>query len=495
MGRIAAAFAGTLLGIYLLLGVTALLLLPTAEPLPWLALAVLHECLLLGIAIELTELLFGLLLPARVYARTPVLDRARLRVAVLYLCCDDVDDESLDSLRSLRDVDVFVLDDSRTEASRRQTDRSGFTVIRRSDRAAFKAGNLNHWLRAYGERYEYFIVLDSDSVIFADAVWELVEYAEASENRDVAIVQSTIVARADNRFQRCLAVQAPLRNRILSRLYDAIGWTLSHGHNALHRTAAIRSAGGFDISASCEDTATSLRLLHCGWRIILVPTVSYDAEPRDIVAFRRRYVRWARQTIDVIAAMKLRVRVSSALLMVRHVLGYLLPIVGTASLVLFLVGSPRRLAPGVPSISAAAQTLGSVFAVGLATSIAAILLLRLVLSLRAGQSVKMFLASALLNGAAVAFCSPHTALGMLRSLARGPVAFRPTGAAAAPPPTCSRLWLEMAGAWAVYVAVAVIAMRKPFDQLGTLPLFWLVCFVGSPPLLWLFHRDQRVGAA
>ena len=29
--------------------------------------------------------------------------------------------------------------------------------------------------------------------------------------------------------------EAPVRNRILLRLHEAIGWTLSHGHNNLHR--------------------------------------------------------------------------------------------------------------------------------------------------------------------------------------------------------------------------------------------------------------------
>ena len=487
-----AAFATTLLAMYLTLGVPLLLLLPAERPLLWLALALLHECLALGIAIDFAELLFGWLLPPRVHPRLAEVDRSAIRVAALYVCCDDIDTESLASLRELRDVDVYILDDSVTASSRRQADGGGMRVLRREDRTAFKAGNLNHWLGRHGREYDYFVVLDSDSVMTPDAVWDLVAYAEAPENRDVAIVQSSILPRGGNCFQRYASIHVPVRNRILSRLHDAIGWTLSHGHNNLHRTAAIRALEGFDTTATCEDTTTSLHLLRDGWRIILVETASHDAEPRDIVAFRRRHVRWARQTVEAVGALKLQAGLAPVLLMVRHVLAYLLPIAGTVSLALFLTGKTSRgPLPGIPSLGPeAARLLGSVVVFALSGSLVAIALLRVLHCVLARQRLRALFLSSLLNSAAVAFCCAQTALGLLRSLLHRRVVFTPTGAARRLSPTFRHLLQSMSWTWIVWLAVAAMAARQPFLEAGLLKVFWLVCFTGSPLLLWFFHRDQ-----
>src|SRR5262249_20591865 len=160
----------------------------------------------------------------------------------------------------------------------------------------YKAGSLNNWLRYYSDGYKYFIVLDSDSVITSDAVWNMVRIAEHSSNCDVAIIETLILPRPGNTFQYAAAAFNSLRAVVLNRLYNRIGWTLSQGHNNLHRVGALREIGGFDTSASCEDTVTSLRLIQAGWRIIYSDVTSFDAEPTNILQHRKRTVRWARQT-------------------------------------------------------------------------------------------------------------------------------------------------------------------------------------------------------
>ncbi|WP_054842113.1 glycosyltransferase [Vulcanisaeta distributa] len=64
--------------------------------------------------------------------------------------------------------DVYVLDDSTREDVRRELDyyaeELGFKVFRRggSRRGGFKAGAVNDWLRAFGENYDYVVIMDSD---------------------------------------------------------------------------------------------------------------------------------------------------------------------------------------------------------------------------------------------------------------------------------------------------------------------------------------------
>jgi glycosyl transferase family 2 len=200
--RISLWFAVVMLGLYLILSVPVLVLTTADTFLARLIFTVLNELLVLGIALDLAELTFAFLLPPTRHPIASEIDTLHTRVAVLYVCCDDVDEESLQSLARLGGVDVFILDDSQCPNSRQQLDRSGLKVVRRSGREGFKGGNLNHWLEHYQNRYKYFVVLDSDSIVKAEAIWELVAFAEHPQNRDVAIVQSSIYPRPGNLFQR-----------------------------------------------------------------------------------------------------------------------------------------------------------------------------------------------------------------------------------------------------------------------------------------------------
>lgn len=75
--------------------------------------------------------------------------------------------------------ETIILDDSsKSEYLKRIDDfaeRPGVTVVRRSDRAGFKAGNLNHYLQGRTD-YDYFVVLDSDEVIPENYIKEVLKY-------------------------------------------------------------------------------------------------------------------------------------------------------------------------------------------------------------------------------------------------------------------------------------------------------------------------------
>ena len=315
MSRIlVAVFAALVLLLYILFA-APILVVAVNYNLVFFIFIVAYEIAAFSLAMELAELLVATSLPARRHSSTYDVDLTVVRVAALYVCRDDVDSEALRALHRLRNVDVFLLDDSVSPEVRAVVDSAEFCVVRRGSQDGFKAGNLNHWLRLYGNSYRYFLVLDSDSIVPDAALRQLVSYAEHPDNSDVAIVQSSIVARPGNHFQTQVARHAWLRKRILLRLHDRIGWTLSDGHNNLHRTAALLDVNGFDTSASCEDTIVSLRLTNRGWRIIRVDTQTFDTEPNNVFVYRRRSVRWARQTVDAILEVRGRTSIRLTILL------------------------------------------------------------------------------------------------------------------------------------------------------------------------------------
>lgn len=489
-------FAAVAVGLYLILSIPVLVLTVVESDLHWLTFSLLYECLALGIALELAELSFGLLLPSNRHPRASEVDKLHTRVAVLYVCRDDINEESLQSLTRLQGIDVFILDDSEHLDSRQQIDRSGLVVIRRFGRAGFKAGNLNHWLEHYGDRYEYFVVLDSDSIMILDTVWELVAFAEHPQNQDVAIVQSSIYPRLGNSFQRLMGSQAGVRLRILSRLHDRMGWSLSHGHNNLHRTKAIQELGGFGLSATCEDTIASLQLGQNGWRIILVDTVSHDSEPCNVFAFRRRTVRWARQTADVITTFRSGVTWPHGCLMARHLFSYLLPLICIGLLAFISVTTDMTMNQAWDILRGNfmlrhGHVLPGLIGYLLCMAFLLIVSLRLCLFLLVGGDFCTFFLSTFLSGAVSGFCSFHITLGVLQSFLLNRTSFLPTGTT--PFWTCQLfdIWRAMAIPWTIYMGITGILLSKPGLLIFGLNLIWAASLVTTPFVLWLFHKDQK----
>lgn len=221
------------------------------------------------------------------------------KVALLYVCRDDVEPSCLAELKYQRypNYDVFVLDDSKSSFSRNIVNRSKYKIIRRKTLKGYKAGNLNHWLSKYGKHYKYFVIFDNDSKASPDFIEQMVRYAEYPENKDVAIFQSKIYSWNDNHFfSKTSGIMAPVSMTLLGRLGNQTGTVISFGHNNLHRIDAIQKINGFDEELTAEDIVATLRLDQLGYRTVLVNIKSYEADPKNIFQYCRRAVRWAGQT-------------------------------------------------------------------------------------------------------------------------------------------------------------------------------------------------------
>lgn len=453
------------------------------------------ELFLLQIALDLSELLTASMFHVRDLARLDDLGQYP-PVAVLFLVCDDLLDEPLSHLgnQTYRNVDFFILDDSVSPPTKRMLDVTGYTVVRRENRSGFKAGNLNHWLARYGNRYKYFLVLDSDSILPSGFLDSMVHYAEHPDNRKVAVFNSLPCCwNRHVRFARLLSTSTPVLNWARVRLHNRLPSILSSGHNNLHRTSAVLEVGGFDEQYVAEDISLTLKLVQAGYTSCLVHLNAFEAEPCDLTSYTRRIRRWAEQNMQVQRAdwrgIPLAMRWQMAML--------LRPYFASSALLLALAAFAWMPGPGPASVSlswsaivAGRVAAGSAFLAVAPWLLVSLLphMLRLPLALRSGVSAGDYVAGCLLSTLLGLSTMVEIFLGQLHASVTDRIWFRVTEKRSSTPGLASVLQIH----WRTAVVSGLVAVG--FWQSTHSLAFSLILglpFVGASALLCALQSDHR----
>ncbi|AYD04699.1 glucans biosynthesis glucosyltransferase MdoH [Neorhizobium sp. NCHU2750] len=175
---------------------------------------------------------------------------------------------------------------------------------RRASNVGYKAGNIEDFLRQYGQDYDFFLPLDSDSVMAGDVI---VKLAAAMETHpEIGILQSLVVGMpATSGFARMF--QFGMRHGMRSFTMGSTWWTADcgayWGHNALIRTAAFlahcrlpvlpgRSPLGGHILSHDQLEAAFMRRGGYEVRVLPIETRSFEANPPTLIEFARRDLRW-----------------------------------------------------------------------------------------------------------------------------------------------------------------------------------------------------------
>lgn len=254
-------------------------------------------------AMTLTKRAFSLFVPPFPLPRLNSLSQDP-RVAVLYTTMNDVVPECLERIQQTHPVHVYVLDDSTDPEKRAIVDsisqEKGYRIIRREQRSGYKAGAINNWLRQHGSQYDYFILLDADSLLPKDWVQECLQYAEHPENRNTAIFQGLInIWNVDRRFTRTLApIHRLSQDEWEKKMANYLDAVVFYGHNALLRTRPILDLGGFPTEFVSEDFALAVRLADAGYHSRFVPLHTYEALPENVRGFVRRQNKWTRGAME-----------------------------------------------------------------------------------------------------------------------------------------------------------------------------------------------------
>lgn len=433
---------------------------------------------LVPLAILLVGTVAYLALPRRSLLRARITEWPR--AAVLYVACNDTLPEAI--LLTLRQLDyenaeVWLLTDSdrshplAAEATLPPTVR----IFRRPSRRGGKAGIINDWLAANGDRVRYVVPMDADAILAQGALRRLVEIAEDGSNRRYAgfqclmeihpLVASTVFAQTMGRAVKWGTRILPLANQ---RLF---GQAMYWGSNALLRVEAVRSVGGWAEDVICEDYALTARLDAAGYPIALVDVYCYEGFPPDALSLRERTVRWCKANLSILRPV-LRSKTGFP---VR--LNLLIPL-------LFYLMAPVLLALLLMSIFFPLSVLGHRSATPLgATLLAFVVLHRLAVVPLSSESLHQFFATALVETVVVLGMSLRVTFAFIEYAVAG-ASWNPSRKKPARLSLSSALrasWPELG--FGLFLMAAVFLASPPLIT-TVLAGVWILSFLAVPVVLW-----------
>ena len=228
-------------------------------------------------------------------------------IAVFYLCANDIDLQSLNSLCGLiysGKITLFVHDDSVNPEVNRFVDQQvthlrekyirDIRILRRAEKTGGKPGALNYLLSQIKDSYDYFLLCDNDSIALDPYCLE--KAVVGFSNPDIAIVQfrnKGILEQEDMSINRILYRAVDVFH-VFTHVLSKYGWQPFFGHNALLKTKYVLEAGGFTPGAFADDFDLTLRLNFRGYRVCYMPSIEFgEKHPPSYRAFRKRSYKWS----------------------------------------------------------------------------------------------------------------------------------------------------------------------------------------------------------
>lgn len=219
----------------------------------------------------------------------------------------------------LQNIDLFVLSDTHDPVIAAEEMRA-FAALRaraptlryrrRTSNAGRKVGNLLEFCATWGDRYDYMVVLDADSLMGAGAVATLIGLMDA--NPRVGMVQTvpypvgreTLFARVQQ-FAARLYTPMLVEGLTFWQQGDGNYW----GHNAIVRIAPFVAHCGLPVLPGrepfggeilCHDVVEAGLMRGAGWDVWVLPQVmeSYEALPANLVDFASRERRWCQGNLQ-----------------------------------------------------------------------------------------------------------------------------------------------------------------------------------------------------
>ena len=230
----------------------------------------------------------------KIYRNTPRDYTNTPPVAILYTCMNDVKEKAINAClnQNYPNFTVYVLDDSSSNKEQQLVDNlqrkyeNKFVVIRRKAHSGYKAGNLNNALRLIGKTYTYVCIVDSDEIIPATFLRDLVSILEKNEN--LGFVQASHRQYSETDYGKFIGDNIDLHWKYFFPARNLFGFVYSYGHGVLLRTKVLLEIGGFPEIVS-EDIAVSTKIRENGYKGYYAYDIeSLEEVPPSYQAFRRR---------------------------------------------------------------------------------------------------------------------------------------------------------------------------------------------------------------
>lgn len=215
----------------------------------------------------------------------------------------------------------------------------------------FKSGNVADFLRRWGRRYRYMVVLDADSLLSADTIVRMVQLMEREPS--VGILQTApSIINGESLFAR---VQQ-FSNRLYSNLFAAglaaiqMGDAAFWGHNAIIRIkpfmdhCGLRKLRGFGLFRGpimSHDFVEAAYMGRAGYEVWLEPNLgnSFEESPPTLSDELSRDNRWSRGNLQHLWILLFgrRLRLAHRMALLNGVMAYLASPLWLAFLILTTV--------------------------------------------------------------------------------------------------------------------------------------------------------------
>ncbi|MDX1911123.1 MAG: glycosyltransferase [Saprospiraceae bacterium] len=226
-------------------------------------------------------------------------------VAILYTTCNDFVEESVASCvrQDYPEYTVYILDDSSQQSFKDRVDAFAaqyperVKVVRRADRKAFKAGNMNHGLAHFAHE-PYFAIADADEILPPDFLTKTVAVLETDATCGFVQANHRANPASNSPLAKSLGVGIDIHWKWYQPLRNDYGFVMFLGHGALLRRDVWEKIGGFPDIVS-EDLGFAIHARELGYRgRFLEEVICYEDFPDSVRSFRIRHMKWTRGTSE-----------------------------------------------------------------------------------------------------------------------------------------------------------------------------------------------------
>ncbi|MBO0903494.1 glucans biosynthesis glucosyltransferase MdoH [Jiella sonneratiae] len=294
---------------------------------------------------------------------------------------------------------------------------------RRADNTGYKAGNLRDFLAGHAEESDFFLPLDSDSLMGAGTILRMVEAMEA--NPQIGILQSLVVGMpATSGFARLF--QFGMRHGMRSFTMGSAWWNADcgpyWGHNALVRTRPFHAHCDLPVLSGkpplggpvlSHDQLEAVYMRRAGFEVRVVPveTRSFETNPPTLLEFKKRDLRWCQGNMQYFPFLfEKGLQPVSRFQILQAILMYVAPL---AWLIMTLAAAAKALAGGYDpaTVERGLALFATLFIMALAPKLAGVAdVLTTRGAMRAYGGASRFLASVVLELAAAMLIAPIVAV-------------------------------------------------------------------------------------
>lgn len=181
---------------------------------------------------------------------------------------------------------------------------------RRWQNVGRKAGNVEEFVKRWGGRYDYMVVLDADSLMSAQTLIELVRRMQLDARLGILQTVPMLIGHS-SLFARLQQFAGRVYGGLIARGMAA--WSGNEGnywgHNAIIRVAAFASACGlpqlqgrrpFGGHVLSHDFVEAALMRRAGWKVRMAPELggSWEESPPSLVDIAIRDRRWAQGNLQ-----------------------------------------------------------------------------------------------------------------------------------------------------------------------------------------------------